>query len=97
MVELSQETQEIVEKLFPSESRIEATKVLENDCGSSLPFCEDYDEFGLERIRFAALKLSEGRIEKLKESIQLAKIDWRDLLVMAGFAEDIHAHKKWKG
>jgi hypothetical protein len=31
----------------------------------------------------------------LQRAIELAKADWRDLLVAAGFAEDIHAHEHW--
>ena len=40
--------------------------------------------------------LSEGRVDKLYDAIALAQTDWRDLLVSAGFAEDIQAHKDWK-
>jgi hypothetical protein len=50
---------------------------------------------GLERVRFAALKLSEGNMEKLHRAVKLAKADWRDLLVAAGFADSVHAHKHW--
>jgi len=50
----------------------------------------------MERIRFAVLKLSEGNIEKLVQGIELAQTDWRDLLMMAGFGEDVEAHDKWK-
>jgi hypothetical protein len=41
------------------------------------------------------LKLSAGNIDKLKAAIELAKTDWRDLLVAAGFADDTTAHKRW--
>lgn len=29
-------------------------------------------------------------------AIALANLDWRDLLVAAGFADDIHAHARWR-
>ena len=32
---------------------------------------------------FAALKLSEGNLDRLREAIGLAKTDWRDLLMAA--------------
>ena len=70
-------------------------ELLLHHCGNNLPFCEKLDEFQLERVRFSALKLSAGNIDKLKDAIELAKTDWRDLLVAAGFATDVTAHKSW--
>jgi hypothetical protein len=44
----------------------------------------------------SALKLSGGRMDKLREAVKLANTDWRDLLVAAGFADSVDAHKHWK-
>jgi hypothetical protein len=41
--------------------------------------------FSSQRFQFAVLKLSEGKMDKLDEAIELAKVDWRDLLAAAGF------------
>jgi hypothetical protein len=49
-----------------------------------------------ERIRFAAIRFSGGRLPRLREAIDLAALDWRDLLVAAGFAEDTTAHTSWQ-
>ena len=49
----------------------------------------------MERIRFSVLKLIEGKIDKLISAIELAQIDWRDLLMAAGFGYDTDAHNKW--
>jgi len=65
------------------------------ECGNNLPFLQDFDEFKLERFRFAALKLSEGQLNKLDRAVAIAKRDWRDLLVAAGFANNIEAHRSW--
>jgi hypothetical protein len=46
-------------------------------------------------VRFAALKLSAGGMDRLRKAIELAKTDWRDLLVAAEFANDVNAHKRW--
>ena len=92
---LSQETERNIAKLFPPGSRAEASELLLYECGNNLPFCEKLNEFQLERIRFSALKLSAENIDKLKDAIELAKTDWRDLLVAAGFATDVTAHKRW--
>ena len=49
----------------------------------------------MERVRFAAIKLSEGDIHKLQEAIVDARIDWRDLLMAAGFGSEVDAHTTW--
>jgi hypothetical protein len=95
-IPLSPETQMRVDILFVGEDRDEASRLLIQECGNNLPFLNNLDEYRLERFRFAALKLSEGKIPKLKTAIELAKLDWRDLLVAAEFAEDVEAHKYWK-
>jgi len=92
---LSQETERRIAVLFPPSSRSEVSELLIHQCGNNLPFCQNQDEFQLERVRFSALKLSVGNIDKLKDAINLAKQDWRDLLVAAGFADDITAHRRW--
>ncbi|OLB97478.1 MAG: hypothetical protein AUI02_00910 [Acidobacteria bacterium 13_2_20CM_2_57_12] len=92
---LSQDTERRIAALFPPSSRAEVSELLIVQCGNNLPFCDGDDEFQLERIRFSALKLSAGNIGKLRDAIKLAKTDWRDLLVAAGFADDPAAHKRW--
>jgi hypothetical protein len=92
---LSPETQRRVNLLFrPEEQNIVATLLI-NECGNNLPFIEELDEYELERFRFAALKLSDGNLDKLREAIELAKTDWRDLLMAAGFANDSAEHNRW--
>lgn len=95
MIELSERTMAFVNLLFPNGLRKEVQDLLEIECGDNIPFCEDSDKYRMERIRFAVLKLSEGRIETLVQAIELAQTDWRDLLVAAGFGEDVEAHNKW--
>jgi hypothetical protein len=92
---LSLETQRRLEILFQGELRAEATRLLVEECGNNLPFCENGDEYSLERIRFAALKLSGGDLSRLRKAAELAKLDWRDLLGASGFGDDTQAHKHW--
>ena len=92
---LSRQTHMIVEKLFPNSAQSEVIQSLTEDCGTSLPFCEDSDEYQMERIRFAVLKLSQGDSFKLLAAIELAKKDWRDVLVWSGFGNDLDAHDQW--
>lgn len=96
MIELSEKTIQIIESLFSEKHRKEVEELLKIECGNNIPFCENKNKYQMERIRFAVLKLSEGNIEKLVKGIELAQIDWRDLLTAAGFGEDIEAHNTWK-
>lgn len=60
-VPLSPETQRRLELVFAPDDRSEAAELLTTECGTNLPFLEKLDMFQLERFRFAALKLSEGK------------------------------------
>jgi hypothetical protein len=95
MVELSPETRFRLEVVFHGESRLVAARMIEEECGNNLPFLENLDARGLERYRFAVLKLSGGDLARLRTAIELAKMDWRDLLIAAGFASDVQAHEHW--
>ena len=61
----------------------------------NLPSCGNQDSYGMERIRFAALKISKGNMLKLLQAIDEARMDWRDLLMAADFGFDVHAHETW--
>ncbi|MFN7920274.1 MAG: hypothetical protein U0Q16_09265 [Bryobacteraceae bacterium] len=93
--DLSPETIRRVEILFPPGQREHAAELLRNQCGNNLPALEDADMFELERFRFAALKVSDGDTDRLERAIELAKVDWRDLLMAAKFGE-VDAHKSWE-
>ena len=77
-----------LEALFPQEEFSAAAALLEMECGRNLPFAETLGIEGIERVRCAVLKLSEGSIEKLRHEVLAANFDWRDVLVAAGFAND---------
>jgi hypothetical protein len=95
MTELSPETQRRLDALFTGADREQAADLLESQCGSNLPFQEKSDAHDLERIRFAALKLSNGDLKELQRAVEIAQEDWRDVLVAAGFAHSITVHEKW--
>ena len=94
-LKLSLRTRQLVDTLFDPKDTAEAVRWLEDECGNNLPFCEKNDEFAMERIRFAALKLSRGDILKLLAAIDEARMDWRDLLMAADFGYDVEAHNQW--
>jgi hypothetical protein len=87
--ELSQETLRRLDILFPPEDRERAKALLYEQCGNNLAYHE------IERIRFAALKYSDGNLLLLDRAVKLAQQDWRDLLMAAGFG-DVEAHQRWE-
>ena len=95
MIPLSPATNLRVQRLFDPQDQEQARRILEEHCANSLPFCEHSDMFTLERLRFAVLKLSGGDLGRLRSEVQHAGIDWRDVLMDAGFGHDISAHKEW--
>lgn len=96
MVELSALTKQHVAALFALHDIHEAEQLLARECADNLPLVGNPTPQGLERFRFAALRLSDGALPRLRDAIALAKTDWRDLLIAADFADDVHAHRTWK-
>jgi len=94
-VPLSHETTRRLDALFDGPAHRTAAKLLVTQCADNLPLWVDADERGLERIRFAVLKLSKGDLAELQRAVQAAQVDWRDVLVAAGFANSIRAHESW--
>ena len=96
MSELSKNTKDLIYRLYnPSREALEICDMLELECGTDVLSCEDWTPEQLERIRFAVLKLDIEKKVDLESAIELAQTDWRDLLMSAGFGEDIEAHKVW--
>ncbi len=94
MESLSPRTRQLVQAIFPNEAE-SVGRILAEECGRNLPFCQGSDEYQLERVRFAALKISEGKLEMFERAVDMAKQDWRDELVWAGFAQTLTAHTEW--
>jgi hypothetical protein len=95
MVALTRSTRLLVKALFPPDEVLAAENLLVEKCGDNLPFCESSSAAGMERIRFAALKISRGDYSQLDGAVNLANTDWRDLLVAAAFANDTKVHEAW--
>jgi hypothetical protein len=92
---ISPETLRRIEQVFPEHLRTDVVGYLVTQCGWNLPYCERDTAMDMERIRFAVLKLSNGTVDGLLRAIQEAQIDWRDVLVSAGFGNDVESHKRW--
>jgi hypothetical protein len=96
MMELTEATRERISALFSDADTGRVEALLLSRCGENLPLVSPVYVQLVERIRFAVLKLSDGRFEELEIHIGEASRDWRDVLMAAGFGEDIEAHLEWK-
>ncbi|MBE2991572.1 hypothetical protein IFR23_06030 [Sphingomonas sp. CFBP 13603] len=87
-------THHVLRAVFPPNlwERVETTLVI--DCGPEQVHSRDIDGEAMERIWLAILKLSDGSITAFENAVLLAQIDWRDVLLGAGFGSDLEAHKK---
>jgi hypothetical protein len=97
MIALSPRTQSHVVTLFRVSDVAKVEDLLCRECGDALPMLgAAVTPENLERVRFAALRVSGGRFDRLREAISIAQRDWRDLLVEADFANDARAHEAWQ-
>jgi hypothetical protein len=90
-VHLTPETERRVELLFRPGEREAARTILLEQCGTNIP---GWESAGLERLRFAVLKRSNGDLAELQRAVDLAKIDFRDALMWVGFGEP-YTHTRW--
>ena len=76
VLKLSKRTENLLNAFFPESSKVEAKDLIETMCGDNLPFCENSRSEEIERIRFSAIRMSEGQLDKLFDTIELAQTDW---------------------
>ena len=95
MIELSEETKSRIVLLFGDSEQRVAADILRNACGDNIAGVETAYTDLAERIRFAVLKLSKGNWAVLAQQVQGAGVDFRDVLVAAGFGESLEAHLEW--
>ena len=82
-----------ITNLFMPDEHKTITKILIEECNADKIHVSS--ETDAERIQLAVLKLSEGDTDKFLAAAELAQLDWRDVLVAAGFGNDLEAHLKW--
>lgn len=96
MVPLSPLTESQILALFPRDDVAVVRHLLETQCGDGLPLVASGWTTLIERIRAGVLRLSGGRLDRLRAAIDDAHRDWRDVLVAAGFGHDLEAHRRWQ-
>jgi len=74
---------EEVSCLFPVQEREDVENLLDRSCGRTLPFHRDSSAQKLEHIRLCVLRLSRGDVAKLRQWIEFANVDWRDVIYAA--------------
>lgn len=94
-VSLSGRTIQLINKYFSDNDKSKVMQILMNECRNNLPLSGTWTVSEFERIWFAIIKVSDGQFDIFQRAVELAKIDWRDLLVSANFASDVNLHMKW--
>jgi hypothetical protein len=92
---LSQAARRRITLVFRPEVQEAAAAALEStDFGMTT-----WEDYYLDRIRFATLKLSEGDLAKLRHWIAEAErgdeVDWRAVIGAAEFGSRVEAHTEW--
>ena len=95
LVDLSERTRNIIGVIFPAENIVDVQLLMREECSKLKLGCDDWSDMQFERIWFGVLKMSNGDSIKLLDAVVLAQADWRDLLMAAGFGDDLDSHSKW--
>jgi hypothetical protein len=91
-------TKELIINCCPAPKQHEIGELLSLQCSNNLPGVGDTPEWNelVDRIQLAVIRASSWETEKIKKSVSFANLDWRDLLICAGFGENLLAHKVWQ-
>ena len=85
---LDERVSQLIDLAFAEPDRDEARSALE--------VCKPEWSREIVRCQIAAIAASRGRLDWLHEAIETYSIDFRDLLMGAGFAEDTEKHLTWE-
>lgn len=96
MIPITPATVELVQYFFHNSSdQLEVIHYLQYDCSDTI--WRTSTALEMERLWFAVLKLSQGKITLLIHAISEAQADYRDVLMAAEFGIDMDAHLRWAG
>jgi len=88
---LTPKTEKRLALMFPPDEQEQARTILLEECGTNIP---GWQSANLERLHFAVLKLSDGKLDALQARVNRAKRDFRDVLMAAGFGEP-DSYRRW--
>ena len=83
----------VIAALFSPDERTTIAEIIVEECNAERLHSSSPER--LERIQLAILKLSNGEVDRFLAAAELARLDWRDVLVAAGFGNDLNAHLEW--
>lgn len=91
-------TEELIASCCPPTQRQAVSDFLSANCARDLPGIGSTPEWIelIDRIQLAAIRGSNWNLETIAAAVKLANLDWRDLLVAAGFANDLSSHRLWQ-
>lgn len=91
-------TQELVTTGCPSAQKEAVSELLSKRCSHNLPGVGATPEWNelIDRIQLAVIRGSGWNVESIAKAIELANRDWRDVLMAAGFANDLESHRLWQ-
>ncbi|MBL1319532.1 MAG: hypothetical protein COA63_000535 [Methylophaga sp.] len=92
---VSNKTREIVKKNFPRTCENKISKLQDFCEYLSTLFSDKPQPETYERFCFAVLKIAQTSDVKFVTAIELGRVDYRDLLVSADFANSLNSHSEW--
>jgi len=94
-IPLSEKTKRAAAILLPESEQERIEERLVTEVAEETPIWHDFSPEGMERIRFAILKLVSQHPKNEEIAFKYAKYDWRDLFMSAGFADSATEHERW--
>lgn len=95
MSELSRRTDLLIRHLF-APACVDAVRArIRGDCGTEALGFPGATPEQMERVHFAVIRLGAADEAALTRAIELARIDYRDLLMNADFGFSLVAHDEW--
>lgn len=94
-IPLSERTRQLAQVLFDEPLRSRVIDALVREVSENIPLCENSTPEGMERIRFAVMKLIAENETHFNVALNHAQMDWRDLFMAAGFADSAEQHRHW--
>lgn len=85
----------LIDAHCPPERAAAVRRLLSDECSLTLPLVTPESIQLIERFQAGVLRTTRWDPEFITPRIRLAQVDWRDLLVAAGFATSVTTHVTW--
>ncbi len=94
-IPLSKRVNRLLAILVDESNRSRLGDRLQEEAANNIPFHDKSKTNDMDRIRFSILKLVSENPSTEDNAFELAKVDWRDLFMAAGFGYDAEEHERW--